>query len=86
LIEEDPADITAMEQCGLWQLFQCPFMREQPKLLNTLVEYWHPDVKAFMLEGHSVNPMTKDIYFLNGLSRRGEPVNLQTFPPNPFNI
>jgi hypothetical protein len=30
--------------------------------------------------------MTEDIYFLTSLSRRGEPVNLRTFPPGPFNI
>jgi hypothetical protein len=30
--------------------------------------------------------MTEDIYFLTGLSRRGEPVNLHSFPPRPHNI
>jgi hypothetical protein len=30
--------------------------------------------------------MTEDIYFLIGLSRRGDPVNLRTFPPGPHNI
>jgi hypothetical protein len=33
-----------------------------------------------MLEGQSLVPTTEDIYFLTGLSRRGEPVNFQTFP------
>jgi hypothetical protein len=31
-------------------------------------------------------PTTEDIYFLTGLSRRGEPVNFQTFPSGPHNI
>jgi hypothetical protein len=39
-----------------------------------------------MLEGKSLNPTTEDIYFLTGLSRRGDPVNLRTFPPRPHNI
>jgi hypothetical protein len=39
-----------------------------------------------MLEGQSLTLMTEDIYFLTGLSRRGEPVNLRTFPPGPHNI
>jgi len=39
-----------------------------------------------MIEGHSLNPMTKDVYFLTILSRRGELVNLRTFPLGPFNI
>jgi hypothetical protein len=33
-----------------------------------------------MLEGKSLVPTTEDIYFLTGLSRRGEPVNFHTFP------
>jgi hypothetical protein len=39
-----------------------------------------------MLEGQSLEPMTEDIYFLTGLSRRGEPINFQTFPSRPHNI
>ena len=33
-----------------------------------------------------MTPTTEDIYFLTGLSRRGDPVNLHTFPPEPHNI
>ena len=32
-----------------------------------------------MIEGKSLVPTTEDIYFLTGLSRRGEPINFQTF-------
>jgi hypothetical protein len=39
-----------------------------------------------MLEGQSLAPTTEDIYFLTGLSRRGEPVNLRYFPPETHNI
>jgi hypothetical protein len=67
-------------QCGLLKFFLCPFMRTQPRLLNALIDYWHLDVEAFMLEGQSLVPTTEDIYFLTGLSRRGEPVKFQTFP------
>jgi hypothetical protein len=67
-------------QCGLLKFFLCPFMRAQPRILNALVEYWHPDAKAFMLEGQSLVPTIEDIYFLIGLGRRGEPVNFWTFP------
>jgi hypothetical protein len=73
-------------QYGLLKFFLCPLMREQPRLLNALVEYWHPDAEDFMLEGQSLVPTTEDIYFLTGLSRRGEPVNFQTFPSGPHNI
>jgi hypothetical protein len=86
LVEEDPAAVAALKKCGLWKLFWCPLMRAQPRLLNALVDYWHPDAEAFMLEGQSLNPMTEDIYFLSGLSRRGEPINLRAFPSGPHNI
>jgi hypothetical protein len=39
-----------------------------------------------MLEGQSLTLMTKDIYFLIRLSKRGEPVKLRTFPRGPYNI
>jgi hypothetical protein len=78
--------MAALRQCSLWKFFRCPFMRAQPRLLNALVDYWHPDTEVFMLEGKSLTPMTQDIYFLTGLSRRGEPVNLRAFPPRPHKI
>jgi hypothetical protein len=51
LVDEDPDALAALLQCGLLNFFQCPFMRAQPRLLNALVDYWHPDAEAFMLEG-----------------------------------
>jgi hypothetical protein len=39
-----------------------------------------------MLEGQCLVPMTQDIYFLNGLYRRGEPINFRTFPSGTHNI
>jgi hypothetical protein len=86
LVGVDPNTVAALMQCGLLKFFLCPFMQAQPRLLNSLVDYWHPDAKAFMLEGHSLVPMTEDIYFLTDLSRRGEPVNFQTFPSGLYNI
>jgi hypothetical protein len=86
LVAGDPNVMVALMQCGFLKFFLCPFMRVQPRLLNALIEYWHPDAKAFMLEGKSLVPTTEDIYFLTGLSRRGEPVNFRTFPAEPLNI
>jgi hypothetical protein len=73
-------------QCGLLKFFLCPFMRAQPRILNALVDYCHPDAEAFMIEGKSLVPTIEDIYFLTGLSRRGEPVNFRMFPSGPHNI
>jgi hypothetical protein len=86
LVEEDPVVAAALKQCGLWKFFRCPLMREQPRLLNSLVDYWHPKLEVFMLEGQSLTPMTEEIYFLTVLSRRGELVNLRSFPPGPHKI
>jgi hypothetical protein len=75
LVREDPNAVATLMQCGLLKFFLFPFMQAQPRLLNALVDYLHPDDKAFMLEGQSLVPTVEDIYFLTGLFRRGEPVN-----------
>jgi len=85
-VTADPNAMAVLSHCGLVKFFLCPFMHAQPRLLNALVDYWYPDAEAFMLEGQSLTPTTEDIYFLNGLSRRGEPVNFLTFPSRPLNI
>jgi hypothetical protein len=86
LVDEDPVAMDALRKCSLWKFFRHPFMQEQPRLLNSLVDYWHPDAEAFMLEDQSLTPTTEDIYFLIGLLRRGDPFNLHNFPPGPHNI
>jgi hypothetical protein len=86
MVDEDIVSISALKNRGLWKFFRCPFIKAQPNLLNALIDYWHPDAEEFMIEGHSLTTMNEDIYFLTSLSRRGEPVNLQTFIPGPFNI
>ena len=86
LVMGDLNVMAMLMQCGLLRFFLCPFMHEKPRLLNALIDYWHPDAEAFMLEGQSLVPTTKDIYFLTGLSRRGELVNFQTLPSRPHNI
>jgi hypothetical protein len=82
----DPNVMVVLTQCGLVKFFLCPFMHAQPRLWNALVDYLHPDAEAFMIEGKSLVPTTEDIYFLMGLSRRGEPVNFQTFPTGPSKV
>jgi hypothetical protein len=86
LVGEDPNAISSLMQCGLLKFFLCPFMRAQPRILNAVVDYWHPNVEEFMLEGQSLMPTIEDIYFLTGLSRRGEPVNFHMFPSGLHNI
>jgi hypothetical protein len=80
LVAIDPNVVAMLMQCSLLKFFLCPFMCTKTRLLNALIDYWHPDAEAFMLEGQSLMPTTEDIYFLTGLSRRGEVVNFHTFP------
>jgi hypothetical protein len=86
LVEEHPNVVATLMQCGLLKFFLCPFMQAKPRLLNAFVDYWHPNAEAFMLEDQSLVPTVEDIYFLTGLSRRGEPVNFQTFLEAPHNL
>jgi hypothetical protein len=51
LVGEDPNAVVVLMQCVLLKFLMCPLMRAQTRLLNALVEYWHPDTEAFMLEG-----------------------------------
>jgi len=69
LVGEDPNVVVPLMQCGLLKFFLCPFMQAQPRILNALVDYWHPDVEAFILEGQSLVPTIEDIYLLTGLYR-----------------
>jgi hypothetical protein len=39
-----------------------------------------------MMEDQSLTPTTEDNYFFTDLLRRGEPVNLRTFPLGSFNV
>jgi hypothetical protein len=50
LVLEYPASLVVLAQCGLLKFFKCPLMRAQPRMLNALVDYWHPESEAFILE------------------------------------
>jgi hypothetical protein len=62
----------------MYNFFQIGGMRAQKRLLNLLIDYWHPDAEAFMLGGKSLMITVEDIYFITGLSRRGEVPNFTT--------
>ena len=42
-----------------------------------LVNYWDPDIEAFQLDGMPPRLKVEDVYFITGLSHRGEVVNLR---------
>ena len=51
-------------------------LRAKPRLLQMLVDYWDPYSESFHIDGMSLTIEVEDIYFITGLSRRGEVVNL----------
>ena len=46
-----------------------------------LVDYWDPDLESFQIDGMSLTIEVEDIYFITGLSRREEVVNLHSRGP-----
>ena len=66
----------ALRACGLYKFWCLGGLRAKPRLLQMLVDYWDPDSKSFRIDGISLTIEVEDIYFITGLSRRGEVVNL----------
>ena len=66
----------ALCACGLYKFWCLGGLRAKPRLLQMLVDYWDPDSDSFHIDGMSITIEVEDIYFITGLSRRGEMVNL----------
>jgi hypothetical protein len=70
------AQIT-LKRCGLYKFLALKGKRAQVMLLQLLLNYWDPNSESFNLDGKPLRFEVKDIYFLTGLSRQGEVVNLK---------
>ena len=62
--------------CGLLKLFLTSGMWAQPELLRHLISLWDINREIFVIGDWALELTTSDIYFITGLSHRGEPVNL----------
>jgi hypothetical protein len=78
VVERDPGDQMALKRCGLYKFWALKGMRAQVRLLQLLVDYWDPDNEIFNLDGKPLRIEVEGIYFLTGLSRQSEVVNLKT--------
>ena len=67
----------ALRRCGLYKFWCLGGLRAKPGLLQMLVDYWDLDSESFRLDGMSLTIEVEDIYFITGLSWRGEMVNLR---------
>jgi hypothetical protein len=77
-VDRDPVAQVALKRCGLYKFWALKGMRDQARLLEMLVGYWDPDSEIFILDGEPLGIEVEGIYFLNGLSRQGEVVNLKS--------
>lgn len=68
----DRATIVSLRNCDLLKFFMCPGLRAQPLLLQRMVTMWDVDSRRFMVSDQTLEIEMDDIYFLTGLSRRGE--------------
>lgn len=68
--------LEALRACGLLKFFLTPGMRAQPELLWYLISLWDINWEIFVIGDQELELETSDIYFIAGLSRSGELVNL----------
>ena len=68
----------ALRACGLYKFWCLGSLRAKPRLLQMLVDYWDLDSESFQIDGMSLTIEVEDIYFIIGLSRWGEVVNLRS--------
>ena len=71
----------ALRACGLYKFWCLGGLRAKPRLLQILVDYWDPDSESFHIDVMSLTIEVEDIYFITGLSRWREVVNLRSREP-----
>ena len=71
---DDLMTISALGNCGLLKLFKTQCMWKQLHLLELIVSMWDVNDQDFMVDPHILKIGMEDIYFLTGLSKRGEEI------------
>ena len=79
-VMQDRASQNIIRNCGLFKFFKMLNMKSNVRLLEMLVNYWEPDQDCFIIDQMPIRIEVEDIYFITGLSRRGEPVDLHGKP------
>jgi hypothetical protein len=77
VVDRDLVAQADLKRCGFYKFWALKGMRAQVRLLEMLVGYWDPNSKRFILDGQLLRIEVEDIYFLTGLSHRGEVVDLK---------
>ena len=71
-----PPTLQVLKACELFKLWAISGMRAQVDLLTWLVNKWDLQDQCFVIGGNRLEIELEDIYFLTGLSKRGEPLSL----------
>ena len=79
-VMQDQVSLNILRNCGLLKFFKMPNMKSNVRLLEILVNYWEPEEDCFIIDQMPIRIEVEDIYFITGLSRRGEPVDLHGKP------
>lgn len=75
-LKNDPQSIQALRNYGLLKFFEILGTKAQLGLLEHLIGLWDAEERFFRLGEHILTLEINDVYFLTGLSRRGDHVNL----------
>ena len=71
----------ALRECELYKFWFLGGLSVRPRLVQMLVDYWDPNLESFQIDEMSLTIEVEDIYFITGLSRWGEVVNLHSRGP-----
>ena len=51
-------------ECVLYKFWSLGSLRDQPRLLQMIMDYWDLDTKAFQIDGMSLRLEVEDMYFI----------------------
>ena len=71
----DPNALDALRGCGLLKFFKMPNMKANTRFLDMFIHYWSIEDDSFMIDQMQLEIKVEDIYFITGLSSRGEVVH-----------
>ncbi len=75
-VMNDPNALDALRGCGLLKFFKMSNMKANTNFLELLIHYSSMEDDAFMIDQMPLRIEIEDIYFITGLSRRGQVVHL----------
>lgn len=74
-VMNDPNALEALRGCGLLNFFKMPNMKANTCLVKMLIHYSIIEDDSFMIDQMPLKIEIEDIYFITGLSQKGEVVH-----------